>query len=106
VVEVARVEVEGARPGPLPGMGVRPGLAIEVRLFASIREAVGRPTVVLELPPAPTAGDLLDALVRDFPAAARHRRSLAVAVNLEVVPLSHALRAGDEVALLPPVGGG
>lgn len=83
-----------------------PALTFDVLLFASIREAVGRPVVTAHLAQGATAADLLDALGAAEPAIARQRRALAVAVNLAVVGPEHRLVAGDEVALLPPVGGG
>ncbi len=83
-----------------------PVLTFDVLLFASIREAVGRPLVTVSVAPGATARDLLDALGAAEPAIARQRRSLAVAVNHAVVGPEHRLAAGDEVALLPPVGGG
>lgn len=83
-----------------------PVLTFDVLLFASIREAVGRPVVTATLPPGATVRDLLDALGAAEPAIARQRRALAVAVNHAVVGSAHRLAAGDEIALLPPVGGG
>lgn len=62
-------------------------------------------------PPADvaTAGALVDWLARRSP---RHAEALAnravvrVAVNQEHVGTDHPVRAGDEVALFPPVTGG
>lgn len=79
---------------------------VEVLLFASLREAVGADRLSVEVEPGATAGDLLALLAARHPAVARQGRALAVAVNHEVVPPGHALAPGDEVALLPPVGGG
>lgn len=79
---------------------------IGVKLFASLREALGRDVVAVRLPNGASTKDLLDSLSRTYPAVAAHRSSLAVAVNLELARPDRALQAGDEVALLPPVGGG
>lgn len=79
---------------------------VEVLLFASLREAVGADRLRVEIEPGATAGDLLALLSARHPTVARQGRALAVAVNLDVVPLGHRLAPGDEVALLPPVGGG
>ncbi len=81
-------------------------LELAVQLFASVREAVGCDRVTVQLDPDARVGDLLDRLAAEHPAIARHRSSLAVAVNHEIAPADRSLRAGDEVALIPPVGGG
>jgi molybdopterin synthase catalytic subunit len=85
---------------------VGPELEVQVKLFASLREAVGQEEVTLRLPPGASTGDLLDLLGARYPALAAQRRSLAVAVNMELCRPGRLLQAGDEVALLPPVGGG
>lgn len=58
----------------------------------------------LEVPAGATVADVLErcrSMVSGFPWS-----SIAVAVNREYVGSAHALREGDEVALLPPVSGG
>jgi molybdopterin synthase catalytic subunit/molybdopterin converting factor small subunit len=79
---------------------------LEVRLFAGLREAVGRDKVRVRLPEGAHVGDLVAQLARDNVALAPHVGRFAVAVNLAVAPREQALERGDEVALLPPVGGG
>lgn len=81
-------------------------LEIVVQLFASVREAVGREQVTVRVPRGSSAAALLDAVCEQYPPIARQRQALAVAVNHEIVPRGHGLEPGDEVALIPPVGGG
>ena len=81
-------------------------LQVAVKLFASVREAVGREEVTVRLSPGAAVRDLLERLAAEYPEIARHGRSLAVAVNHEIAPGSRVLLPGDEVALIPPVGGG
>src|SRR3990170_8833079 len=45
-------------------------------------------------------------LCQRFPEMADHAGSLMYAVNAEYVSPQHPLRAGDELALIPPVSGG
>lgn len=71
-----------------------------------IRDAVGVDAIVIDLPPAATAADAIAAVVVLHPAARPYANRLAVAVNLEYVPLDHRLSGGDELALIPPVSGG
>jgi molybdopterin synthase catalytic subunit len=72
---------------------------ITVRLFAGLRELAGRGK--LELDDVETIADVWPALgLGDEPAG------LLYAVNRAYVEPGHALREGDEVALIPPVSGG
>jgi len=84
----------------------RDDFELSVRLFAGLREAIGRERVSVRLRPGSRVSELLDVLANDHPQLARHRGRFAVAVNLEVAGQDRALVPGDEVALLPPVGGG
>ncbi len=53
---------------------------------------------------SPTLADLQASLVQSFPALKdQHYR---MTLNLEFLPESAALQAGDEVALVPPYAGG
>ena len=81
-------------------------MQVLVKLFGSVREAVGEKELAVALPEGARAADLLALLSRDHPGIGRLGERLAVSVNLEVVPRETRLREGDEVALLPPVAGG
>lgn len=81
-------------------------LHLEVKLFAAVREAVGRDRVEVELEAEATVAGLLDALCARHPEVAPHRPGLGVAVNRALARGDRKLEAGDEVALIPPVGGG
>jgi molybdopterin converting factor subunit 1 len=79
---------------------------VRVRLFASLREVVGRAERPLELPEGATAEDAWRALAADAPALLARRPSLAVAVNREYAGFETLLKHDDEVAFIPPVSGG
>jgi len=81
-------------------------MQVRILYFALLRDRLGRADQTLDLPDGSTAQDLLETLARESPVIAGARRSLQVAVNREMVPLSHPLAADDEVALIPPVSGG
>lgn len=82
-------------------------MTVKVHLFARLREVCGNQSVIeLALPEPATAADCFSALSERYPAAAALRDGLAVAVNDEYAAWSLALRAGDEVAFIPPVSGG
>jgi len=80
-------------------------MRLSVRLFAGLRERAGAPTLDVEVPDEATVADLLGALQRT-PLRALPERSFIVAVNREYAGPAAAVRAGDEVALIPPVSGG
>lgn len=77
-----------------------------MRLFGPAREAAGAGSVALELPAGATAADAMAELANAHPALAGLLPRSRVAVNLEYVDAPTPLAAGDEIAILPPVGGG
>ncbi len=86
-------------------------MAVRVLLFASYAEALGAPELELALEPGATAGDALThvrALAAER-AATRGGRPLPparVAVNERYAGEGTVLRAGDVVAVIPPIAGG
>ena len=86
-------------------MGTAP-IKIRIRLFGGLREEAGRSQLDVEVAHASTVEELRGQLATQLPSLDRLGGRLAVSVNLEVVPGTHVLRSGDEVALLPPVAGG
>ena len=80
-------------------------MTVKTLLFASYADALGRTSVDLTLAPGATVADAVAAL-RGLPGGQRLPQSPRVAVNLSFAPLDRELRAGDEVALIPPVAGG
>ena len=82
-------------------------MEITVRLFASLAETAGAREVRLpDIPRSATVGDLAEAVFGRYPALSELRESVIYAVNSEYVRPDHPVRAGDEVALIPPVSGG
>ena len=81
-------------------------LPVQTLFFAAYRDAVGTSTLDVELHDGATVSDLV-AHLRDrgapFDALPE---SPAVAVNRVYADGAHPLRAGDEVAFIPPVAGG
>ena len=79
-------------------------MKVQVRLFAAARELVGTGEVVHELPDGATVQALVADLFRLYPGLAEMR--LRFALNAEYVGQDALLHDGDEVACIPPVGGG
>lgn len=76
-------------------------MIIRVRLFAGLRERAGRDVVELELPDGAQVADALTELEQITAGTA-----VVMAVNRQYAAPEARLRAGDEVALIPPVSGG
>jgi molybdopterin converting factor subunit 1 len=81
-------------------------VVIQVLYFAILRERFGREGERVELREAATVGDLLTWVRERQPAFPPLERRVQVAVNRQMVPVTHVLADGDEVALIPPVSGG
>ena len=78
----------------------------KVRFFARLAELAGTRETEVELGEGLSVAEAFLALCRRFPELADHADSLMYAVNAEYVSADHPLRAGDELALIPPVSGG
>jgi len=81
-------------------------IQVQVRTFASLRQALGTTSLALDLPSDATVDDLLERLSADYPAAASHLSTTLVAVNHAYADRAQPLAPGDEVAIFPPVSGG
>ena len=79
-------------------------MRITVRFFAMAREAVGSSFVERTAPDGATLGDVLHLLSEEYPPLREMR--LGLAVNLAYAASETVLHDGDEVACIPPVGGG
>ena len=81
-------------------------MLVTIRLFARLRELAGASELQQELPDDAVAGTAWERLVRDCPALEAYTRAISCAVNEDYARLTTPLKAGDEVAFLPPVSGG
>jgi molybdopterin synthase sulfur carrier subunit len=85
-----------------------PKMKIQVRYFASLREALG-PQESVELPAGSTLGALRDRLIASSPRHAEvlaRGRALRGAVNQAMSDDATPVPEGAEVAFFPPVTGG
>jgi molybdopterin synthase catalytic subunit/molybdopterin converting factor small subunit len=76
-------------------------MMVRVRLFAALRERAGKGAIEVDVGEGATVGDVWPLLE-----LGEEPRGLLYARNRVYVERSEALRAGDEVAFIPPVSGG
>jgi MoaD family protein len=88
------------------GESAKQQINIKVRFFAAPREALGKSEMEMTLPEGSTVADLIEQLKQEHPILRAYTRFLSVAVNKAYVGWETELHDGDEVACLPPVGGG
>jgi molybdopterin synthase catalytic subunit len=82
-------------------------LRVRVLFFGAAREIVGRDEVELDLRAPANAASAFDEVLEIYPALRRFGRSLLFAVNQEyALDALREVRAGDELAVFPPVSGG
>jgi molybdopterin synthase sulfur carrier subunit len=82
-------------------------MALQIRYFAALRDAMGRSEQNLDTVPAATGAALIDWLIARDPAAqALARPSVRLIVNDEIAPRSQTLQDGDTIAFCPPFSGG
>ncbi len=79
-------------------------MKVKVLLFAAPREQVGKGEIELELPEKATVQELQAALKNAHPAL--RSPHLRFAVNRRYATPDTTLHDGDEIACIPPVGGG
>jgi len=80
---------------------------INVLFFAQVRELIGCDSLQVEGDYATVEALRAELATRgDRWALALESGKLLAAVNQTLVPLDHAMQAGDEVAFFPPVTGG
>lgn len=80
-------------------------MKVRVLAFARLRELLG-PSQEFEVPPGATVDDLWRLLAQTTKELTAMADSTRLARNGKVVDRSQRLSDGDEIALLPPVGGG
>jgi molybdopterin converting factor small subunit len=80
-------------------------MTVRVLLFASYADAVGQNELTLELAEGSVVADVVSR-VRELAGGRALPPSPLLALNASYSPASATVRAGDEVAIIPPVAGG
>ena len=79
---------------------------VRVLAFAWAKDALGSGQTEVEVPEGATVKAVLRQMADSHPGLAQRSDALTVAVNEEFVDPDWVLKAGDEVALIPPISGG
>ena len=81
-------------------------MRVRVLFFGRLKEIVGRAEDFIEMPEGARVEDVFLRYGQAHPRLAEFRPSVAASVNEQLATWNAALKAGDEVAFLPPVSGG
>ncbi len=81
-------------------------MKVKVRFFSAHRDATGIEEMLAEKRRGATVGELLEDIVKTHPLLKRFKKTTMIAVNREFAELNQVLNDGDEVAFMPPIGGG
>jgi molybdopterin converting factor small subunit len=80
-------------------------MQVRVLLFASYADAFGAPNLSVTIPDGATVNELL-ARVKEMAVGHSLPPAPLIARNQEYAAPGDIIRAGDEIALIPPVAGG
>ena len=81
-------------------------VAIQVRLFARLREQAATESETVHVPERSTVEAVYAALRREHPALESNPHAVRPAINQEFADWDAVVGDGDEVAFIPPVSGG
>jgi MoaD family protein len=81
-------------------------MKVIAHFYAQLRDLIGEQKREIGLAEHATVSDLLQKLYGEFPALRAHDKTLLVGVGVEFVDRNYKLKAGDEIAIMPPVQGG
>lgn len=81
-------------------------MEIRVLFFGMLKDLIGRSSDSLSLPEHATLSDVLRHYEERMPRLRAMVPSIAMSINQEYARPESRLKAGDEIALLPPVSGG
>ncbi len=81
-------------------------MRIYLKFFSAYRDLLGVGEISMELAKGSSLRDLMALLISKYPRLRPLERKVLLAVNREFAVLDTKLKPDDEVALMPPVGGG
>jgi MoaD family protein len=81
-------------------------MKIRVQFYAQLRDLMGISDLDVDVPEGATVRDLLEKIYSQQPSLRDHDKSILVGAGVEFVDRDYNLKAGGEIAIMPPVQGG
>jgi len=81
-------------------------MKVRVQFYAQLRELIAVHELELELQQGADVRQLLEKIYAQKPALRAHDKSILIGAGLEFVDRNYKLKAGEEIAIMPPVQGG
>lgn len=81
-------------------------MKIEVTLFATLKERIGKRQINIEISEPVSVSKLLSEISNQYPQIKNSSGNILVSVNQEFAAKDQIIALGDEVAMFPPVSGG
>ncbi len=81
-------------------------MKVRVQFFSHLKDAAGAAEMECELSEGATVAQLLETLYARSPKLRAWDSSILVGAGVEFVERDHLLKAGEEIAIMPPVQGG
>jgi molybdopterin converting factor small subunit len=104
--EVTESDGAGGRVAPGASAPPTPEVELHVLLFGRARELAGAGERWLRVPDGASVGQAADRLSAFYPAMAPLLQRCSFALNGSYATRDETVRGGDELAILPPIGGG
>ncbi|MPZ05726.1 MAG: hypothetical protein GEU26_04800 [Nitrososphaeraceae archaeon] len=82
------------------------GRKINLKLYASIKDILGKDGIDMDWTNNMTVGDLRKKLDASYPILSIVKARFSISVNRKPVDDSELIRNTDEIAVLPPISGG
>ncbi|MGI0042551.1 MAG: MoaD/ThiS family protein [Nitrososphaeraceae archaeon] len=82
------------------------GRKINLKLYASIKDILGKDRIDMDWTNNMTVGDLRKKLDASYPILSIVNARFSISVNRKPVDDSELIRNTDEIAVLPPISGG
>ena len=81
-------------------------ISIKVRLFAALKEIIGKNQLDLQIPEGSTVKDVIALIEETYPAVKKIIKISKYAVNMEYTETEKKMTEGDEITIIMPVSGG